>query len=430
MLFSGTHKDIGPSLESIGAAFAIFEMKAGTGDAVLASANTLFEEISARPVAECVGRALSEIAPRYVEKPIRECLLRCLKEQCPQEDELVVEREGASRWWRLVASPVVPTQAGHGPRVISTLIEITEKRQLQQQLEITRQRFEAVVQTAYDGVISIDEKQTIKLMNESAKYIFGVNGEKVIGSNLSRFIPQRFRVKHPDYVGSFRNSSVDARPMESRVPVRGLRADGSEFPVEVTISKIKVGGAIEMTAVIRDISERVRLIEELSRAASNDPLTGAFNRRHGLAVLKSELARCTRFGHSISLVMIDLDHFKQINDSYGHACGDSVLKAVVETVGLTLRETDILCRWGGEEFLILLPETSGEEALSFAERARQAVAEKPVAGCDEQAVAVTASFGVAALVEEATTPEQFIGRADKALYRAKEEGRNRVVLDR
>lgn len=429
MLFSGNHKDIGPSLESIGAAFAIFEMPASEGVAVLASANTLFEEFSGKLVIECVGRSLSEIVPRYVEKPISECLLRCLKEQCPQEHELVVDREGGSRWWRLVASPVVQNPAGRAQRVISTLIEITEKKLLQQELDITRQRFEAVVQTAYDGVISIDEKQTIKLMNESARYIFGVSDNSVIGSNLSRFIPQRFRGKHPEYVSSFKTSTVDARPMESRVPVRGLRADGTEFPIEVTISKIKVGGETEMTAVIRDISERIRLIEELSRAASHDPLTGAYNRRHGLSALKAELARCLRFGHTMSLVMFDLDHFKAINDGYGHPCGDRVLSSVVERVVKILRDTDVFCRWGGEEFLILLPETSGKEALTLAERARAAIEAKPVAGCGDVAVPIAASFGVAGLGEKCEQPDAFIARVDRALYRAKDSGRNCCILD-
>lgn len=428
MLFSGNHKDLAPSLETIGAAFAIFEFQPGSGAAALVSANLLFEEISARSIRQCVGLPLAEIVPRYVEKAMRVCLERCMTEQCPQEDELVIEREGRSRWWRLVASPVLPRES-KAQRVITTMIEITEKKLLEAELEISRQRFEAVVQTAYDGVITVDETQTIKLMNDAAKYIFGVTSEKVVGTNLSRFIPQRYRVKHPEYLSSFRHSSVDARQMQSRTPVRGLRSDGNEFPVEVTISKIRVGNELEMTAVIRDISERERLIDELSRAAKHDSLTGIFNRRHGTESLKTELTRCERFNHVVSVVMFDLDHFKLVNDSHGHPCGDKVLVFVAKIASQTLRDIDVLCRWGGEEFLILLPETSGEDAANLAERVREAIAENPVVGCGEQPIGVTASFGVAAADGKDTTPEALIDRADKALYRAKALGRNRVVRE-
>ena len=428
MLFSGLHKELAPSLETIGAAFAIFELHPVAGFAELVSANTLFEEISARPVAECIGHALAEIVPRYVEKPFRICLERCLIEQGPQEDELVIEREARSRWWRLVASPVVPRNS-KGQRVIATLFEITERKQLESELEISRQRFEALVQTAYDGVITVDETQTIKLMNDAAKYIFGVTSEKVVGTNLSRFIPQRFRAKHPEYLSSFRRSNVDARPMQARSPVWGLHADGHEFPIEAIISKIKVGHKVEMTAVIRDISERVRLIDELSQAATHDALTGIFNRRHGTSALKAELTRCARFDHVMSVVMFDLDHFKNINDSYGHACGDRVLMSVTQSITQILRETDILCRWGGEEFLILLPETAGDDALRLAERAREAISAQPVTGSGEQSIQVTASFGVATFKSKEATPEELVDRADKALYQAKRQGRNRVVMD-
>jgi len=428
MLFSGQHKDLAPSLESIGAAFAIFEWHASAGSAELVSANTLFEEITDRPVSECVGRALSEMVPRYIEKGIRVCLERCFTALGPQEDELVIEREGRSRWWRLVASPVM-SESAKVQRVIITLIEITEKKQLQTELEMTRQRYEAVVQTAYDGVISVDETQKIKLINDSAKYIFGVTSEDVVGTNLSRFIPMRFRAKHPEYIASFRNSPVDARPMQARVPVRGLRADGNEFPIEVTISKIKVGSSVEMTAVIRDISERVRLIEELSRAATHDALTGTFNRRHGATVMNSEIARCHRFGHQLSVVMFDIDYFKKINDDYGHPAGDKVLVTVAQIAQKALRETDVLCRWGGEEFMAVLPETSRQDAAAMAERIRALFAQHAVDVQGTARVAFTASFGVAAYLGKGSTQDALVDQVDKALYRAKTAGRNCCVVD-
>ena len=425
MFITGNHKTLSSSLETIGAAFAIFELKDNASGAVLVSANSMFEQISHRPVTQCVERPLSEFLPRYLEKSLRTCIAHCQSGQGAQEAELVVEREGESRWWRVVVSPVL-AEAGDTVRVIATLIEITERKQLEKQLEIVRQRFEAVVETAYDGVITVDEKQTIKLMNEAARYIFGVTDEEVVGESLTRFMPTRFRDKHSEYVTAFRDSPVNARPMEARAAVRGLRADGSEFPIEVTISKIRVGNEMEMTAVVRDISERARLIEELSRAATHDALTGIHNRRFADATLKTEIGRCLRFGQPMSIVLFDLDSFKPINDNYGHACGDRVLQSVAEKVSSTVREIDVFCRWGGEEFLVILPGTDKTSAAVWAERARALIAAEPVTGCAEP-IPVTASFGVAQFDPDTPSPHVLVERADDALYHAKQNGRNLVV---
>lgn len=420
------HKDVAASLETIGAAFAIFESRAGPGGSVLVSANSLFVEITERPVLECIGLSLTELLPRYVEKQMRACLGLCLSTQCPQETELVVERDGAARWWRLLVSPVLPD--GSWQRTIFTLIEITEKKLLEHKLEIARQRFEALVKTAYDGIITVDQNQTIRMLNESARDIFGVADDAVVvGEHLSRFIPPRFRDKHTELVDSFRNSTVNVRPMQSRPVIYGLRADGGEFPVEVTISKIRVGNEIEMTAVVRDISERTKLLEQLTQAATQDLQTGIFNRRHGTAVLNAEIHRCRRFSRALSVAMFDIDYFKTINDTHGHACGDLVLSSVVAAVSKTLRDTDTFCRWGGDEFLVLLPETVLDDALNWAERVREAVAGQAITCFGDQAVKVTASFGLAASADEDSVQEDLVKRADAALYRAKESGRNQVA---
>ena len=285
-----------------------------------------------------------------------------------------------------------------------------------------------MVETAYDGIISIDQDQNIKMLNDSARDIFGIGSEKVLGDNLSRFIPKQFREAHGQYVNSFRKSPVNVRPMQARTPVRALRSDGSEIDIEVTISKIKVRNEIEMTAVVHDISERTRLIEQLQKAATHDSLTGIFNRRHGAAILNTEIQRCGRFGHALSVAMIDLDHFKEVNATYGHAYGDLVLNSVVETIMKTLRDADTLCRWGGEEFLVVLPETTVNNALLWAERARNEIESKAIMFSGAQAVSITASFGLASLSGDDATADELLKRADDALYRVKNSGRNQVII--
>lgn len=124
--------------------------------------------------------------------------------------------------------------------------------------------------------------------------------------------------------------------------------------------------------------------------------------------------------------MIDLDNFKNINDTYGHSCGDNVLKVVAETLSKNVREIDTFCRWGGEEFVVLLPETNLETAMIWAERARELLASKLIESHDEQSLNVTASFGVMATCGENETVETLMEKVDKALYRAKESGKDCV----
>ena len=176
---------------------------------------------------------------------------------------------------------------------------------------------------------------------------------------------------------------------------------------------------LENEIVVRKITE-----ETLELISSTDPLTGLFNRRKFSEILKSELECECRSNIELSLVLCDIDNFKQINDSYGHNAGDKVLMAFSRLIAESLRKTDVVARWGGEEFLILLPDTSIELAISIAEKLRVKIAEYPF----EQVGVVTASFGVATFMPE-DSEEDLFGRADSALYKAKERGRNLVSAE-
>jgi len=164
-----------------------------------------------------------------------------------------------------------------------------------------------------------------------------------------------------------------------------------------------------------------RRLEEL---ATTDELTGLCNRRHFLETLGQECRRASRTGADLALAMLDLDHFKAVNDTYGHAVGDQVLVRAAAIMRHVARATDVVARYGGEEFMILMPETSAEEALHAAERIRAQIAGRPV--CDgPHDTGVTASLGISALKDGGPGgPEHLIRRADEALYAAKQAGRN------
>jgi two-component system cell cycle response regulator len=169
------------------------------------------------------------------------------------------------------------------------------------------------------------------------------------------------------------------------------------------------------------------LVEESTRLATVDALTGLFNRRAFVAAGRRELARARRHDDALSVMLFDIDHFKKINDTHGHATGDRVLKAVGERLSTLARESDVCARWGGEEFVVLLTSTDLHGAATAAERVRSAMEAMSVEDDHGDLVPVTASFGVATLGREDDL-DTLVDRADRAMYQAKTSGRNRVAM--
>ncbi|UZK65879.1 GGDEF domain-containing protein [Sphingomonas sp. M1-B02] len=177
-------------------------------------------------------------------------------------------------------------------------------------------------------------------------------------------------------------------------------------------------------AILQNLANIVCDELELRTIAQVDHLTGALTRRGFVEQAEREIARARRFGRPTSLAMLDLDHFKSINDTHGHAVGDQVLIHIVAIAHSTLRPSDIFGRLGGEEFAILLPETKGDEAFAVAERLREAIAFRPLDLAESATLPVTASFGVAALSPSVASFPDWLERTDKMLYAAKAGGRN------
>jgi diguanylate cyclase (GGDEF)-like protein len=167
--------------------------------------------------------------------------------------------------------------------------------------------------------------------------------------------------------------------------------------------------------------------DRLERLAAVDPLTDAFNRRFGLARLREEYSRAVRAENPLGILMLDLDHFKAVNDTYGHLVGDRILRAVAGACRRVLRDGDVLIRYGGEEFLVLLPGAGIEDVRQVGERIRRAVAETSVADAGQR-VALTVSLGGATYRDASDSTDSLVAMADAALYEAKESGRNRLVL--
>ncbi|MCO7234128.1 MULTISPECIES: diguanylate cyclase [unclassified Cobetia] len=207
--------------------------------------------------------------------------------------------------------------------------------------------------------------------------------------------------------------------------------DGTRLPMAIqATAQVTDDGFQYSRAMVFDLSERKALEERLERQALADPLTGLGNRRALEDQAAMEIARAERSGAPLSLIAVDLDHFKRINDTYGHDVGDMVLQAFAKLARQVLRDGDVLCRMGGEEFAVLLPDTHREQALQVAERLREAVATTPAQvgqdATEDGTLAYTASLGVTLVCAGETTLKPAIKRADQGLYAAKETGRNRV----
>ena len=279
-----------------------------------------------------------------------------------------------------------------------------------------------VFKTMSASVIVLDERQRVVDFNNSAVSILPALSDDAIGKDVAAVFPERSTLDMP--------ALTQNEEAEITLPVAG----GMRF---YRVSCAKVGDTGKDSGLIislYDITESKEMLDRMHRLASLDALTQVFSRWYFMDAFQREIERCKVDGGSLSLILLDIDHFKQVNDKYGHLTGDSVLRTVTAILRKTLGRGAILGRYGGEEFSILLPAVQQEEAVAVAETLRKAAA-KAETTLGETSVRVTISMGVAGVVfvpgvaqgqENAKICDALILAADTALYRAKQEGRNRV----
>ena len=285
----------------------------------------------------------------------------------------------------------------------------------------TEQSFRALAELAKDAIITVDIHGTTTFCNASAEHMFGYSEQEILGQPFTMLLSERNPMREAMDEGSFDPARIMPK-LRTNMELMGRRRDGSEFPIEFSASHWKVQGQTNFAAIVRDVAERTRLEQVVLEMAQTDHRTGLSNRRSGEEAIRREVARALRYGSAVSVVLLDIDHFKRINDSAGHAGGDEVLERLGELLRQRLRATDTPIRWGGEEFLVLLPATDLDSAFRLAEMLRGLIESNAFNVVPQ----VTVSAGVATLAPN-EHGEQLIGRADAKLYEAKNAGRNRVA---
>jgi len=240
-------------------------------------------------------------------------------------------------------------------------------------------------------------------------------------------MPEPWRHEHDGYLNNYLQTG-HAKIIGLGREVTGLRKDGSTVPLDLTVTEFTMDDVHFFTGILRDISERKAAQEQLRIQATRDLLTGAWNRVAVLDLFEQELNRGHREDKRVGLIFVDLDHFKRINDTYGHLGGDAVLRACGEKMRAIMRPYDLVGRYGGEEFVIILPGCDEANLRKICERLRASLAETQV-GYEHNKIAFTVSIGAAlSSLGQATKAESLLRQADAALYRAKMGGRNRVEL--
>ena len=304
------------------------------------------------------------------------------------------------------------------------------------------ERFQLAIDASPTALLMVDRHGFIQLVNRETERLFGYSREDLIGAAIEVLVPADGHVQHrQDRAEFFQRPS--RRSMGTGRQIQAVRRDGVKFPAEIGLNPIRLGEEVFVLSTVVDLTLQKQAEERMTRLAAElensnarlaqlvmtDGLTKIANRTAFDEQLDGQLQLMFRVGRPLSLVMLDIDYFKQFNDRYGHPAGDEALKKVAGLLRKTARVTDVVARYGGEEFGVVLPNTDEEGAMQMAGRFQAAIHAHPW-GQDK----LTVSMGVATLLADETTGTQrikdkkeLVGDADRALYVSKNNGRDRVT---
>ncbi|MGM0784253.1 MAG: diguanylate cyclase [Pseudomonadota bacterium] len=374
--------------------------------------NRRFVEVTGYRRDELIGRTSAVIQSGKTSERTYQELWQTLREGRVWSGELLNRRKNGEEYWEYELITPIFDDAGHITSFVTVKQDISARKEQEDQLRLMATAFETGQAT-----LITDARMRIERVNCAFTQITGYRADEVIGETPRLFKSGRHG---PEFYAALWSSLKEQGHWQGEIWNRNKRGD--IYPVWQSITAVKGdhGEVRHFVSVFHDIAERKRLEKTLTQEASRDHLTGAANRRAFDRALVKAIRAARQNGSELALMLFDIDHFKAVNDNHGHDVGDAILHALSELVQVRLRKSDLLARWGGEEFTMLLPETPAEGALRLAERLRADVAAATMPG-----PGVTISIGLANLQVD-DSARDLLQRADRALYQAKHKGRNRV----
>ena len=334
---------------------------------------------------------------------------------------------------RQVARALREEARGGEPR-LPPLRHTTETRELAEafqemraQVSLRQQRLEEILDHAAEGIITIDEQGVIQSFNNAAQWLFGYSDEEIIGQPVTVLLPPAERGRLIAYAKNMLAGPAPTGLGEER-ELTALHRDGSVVHVSVKVSQTRVEGKRLFTALVADISERKAMMDHLRHLAEHDGLTGLYNRTFFQNELERVVARARhRQGQPASLLYIDMDNFKYVNDTLGHAAGDRLLVEVAGILHRRARRGDLIARFGGDEFVVLLYDTEADVAVKVADAFRRQLADYVFVEGTER-VDAGCSIGVTVITAETESATDALSQVDFACHLAKRAGRNQVYL--
>lgn len=331
--------------------------------------------------------------------------------------------DGTQLWVDLATHPIL-FEGRAGCLVIAS--DVTARRRAESALQSSEALHRSVVDSAMDGIIVLGTDGTIKSFNLAAERIFGCDDASVLGQPVSVLLPARMHAIVADSV-QHHLAAAGAGNAGTIIEITGLRLDGTEVPLEMRMTVSTANDSTFVTGILRDISERKAFEAELTHQAYHDSLTGLPNRALFNDRLEHAVLRATRRNSMVAVLFLDVDNFKHVNDSLGHAAGDELLGTVADRLAECLRAADTLARLGGDEFTILLEDIDGvEDAVHVARRIVESV--KLQMTIDGRDVAVGVSIGIALSVAGKPDASDLLRHADAAMYSAKRHGKGGYAL--
>ena len=271
--------------------------------------------------------------------------------------------ENMSGFYRFSASPLFNT-TGQRIGTVEVARDISERKQTEDALQESENIFRSITESATDAIVSVDREDIIVMWNQTAEKMFGYSAEEAIGNKLTIIMPEQYRRAHRKGISRYVVTGK-SKVVGKNYEVTALRKDGTEFPVELSLSSWERRDDIFFTAIIRDITRRRKLEQKLREASLTDELTGLLNRRGFMALAEKQLQISKRYKRSFSVLFLDLNEMKHINDSFGHQAGDQALIELADLIKKTFRSSDILARMGGDEFTVLInePDTDNDKTI-------------------------------------------------------------------